>query len=115
LAFFALTCQLVLSFGHVHLGKFSSNSTVLVALLPHSGDVVAGVSPSSPREQPKGLTDEFCAICTHVKLTNALLIPAAAVPVPPVSFVYKLRWSTAAIEPPWFDHPLFDARGPPEA
>ncbi len=114
LAFFALTCQLVLSFGHVHLGKLSSSSTVLAALVPSSGDV-AGTRPSAPRDQPKALTDEFCAICTNVKLTSALLIPAAPAPVPPISFVYRLRWSIAAIEPPWFDLSLFDARGPPEA
>jgi hypothetical protein len=115
LAFFALTCQLVLSFGHVHVGKLSSSSTLLAALAPHSADASAGANPSAPPEQPKAVADEFCAICTNLKLASALIVPAAPVPVPPISFVYRLRWSTAAIEPPWFDQPVFDARGPPDA
>jgi len=112
LAFFALACQLVLSFGHVHLGKVGSVAWPVAA---DAGNGFAQVASAPSHGAPSGLADDFCAICANISLASTLVIPAAPAVVPPNSFVQKLPWSVAAIEPASFDHFLFDARGPPHA
>src|SRR5262249_50284667 len=70
LAFFALACQLLLSFGHVHVGKFSGGSAAWAAA--ENGDASANVPPSSPPKNPTRLAGDFCAICANLRLANAL-------------------------------------------
>jgi hypothetical protein len=111
LAFFALACQLLLSFGHVHVGKFSGGSAAWAAA--QSGDAAAGVPPSSPQKNPPGLAGDFCAICANVSLANALVLPILAIILSPRLFTEVLPWSVAASEPSSFDHLPFRARGPP--
>jgi hypothetical protein len=113
LAFFALACQLVLSFGHVHLGKASGGSTPW-AVAVDGGDS-ASVPPLSPQKNPTSLPDDFCAICANIGLAGALIVPDAPIVIAPSSFVQVLPWSLAAREPAWFDHSFFNARGPPQA
>ena len=113
LAFFALACQLVLAFGHVHLGKVGGS--IAWAVAPHTGNGSTEVASAPSHGAPSGLADDFCAICANISLASTLVIPAAPAVVPPNSFVQKLPWSVAAIEPASFDHFLFDARGPPHA
>ena len=112
LAFFALACQFVLAFGHVHLGKVGGSDAWAVAA--DSGNRSADV-PNSPHKNPTGLIDDFCAICASISLASTLVIPASPAVVPPISAVQDLPGSLAAIEPAAFDHFLFDARGPPHA
>jgi len=114
LAFFALTCQLVLSFGHIHIGKLSNSPGELAVLAP-AGDGVAGTAPASPHKNPKGLAEDFCAICASISIASALVVPDAPATVPPISFVLVFQWTVATTEPLWSDHFLFDARGPPQA
>lgn len=114
LAFFALTCQLVLSFGHIHIGKLSNNPGES-AILAQAGDGVAGAAPALPQKSPKGLAEDFCAICASIGIASTLVVPDAPATVPPISFVREFQWTVATIEPPWSDHFLFDARGPPQA
>src|SRR5258706_1013143 len=66
LAFFALACQLLLSFGHVHVGKFSGGSAEWAAA--EIGAAPADVPPSSPQKNPTGLAGDFCAICANINL-----------------------------------------------
>jgi len=113
LAFFALACQLLLSFGHVHVGKFSGGSTAWAAA--EGSGPAAGVPPSSPQNSPIGIPGDFCAICVNISLANALVVPILAIILAPSSFIEVLRWSLAASEPASFDHVLFSARGPPQA
>src|ERR1700722_965367 len=99
LALFALTCQFVLSFGHVHLDRFAGRvgnwavaaaAGKAVAAAPGKGTLA--YLPTSPREKnPRGLGDDFCAICASINLTGAL----AATPMllPGVSFYKELHWS----------------------
>jgi len=111
LAFFALACQLLLSFGHVHLGKFSGPVTWAAA-----EDGVAPASVPPPQKAPTGLADEFCAICANIGLAGALVVPDSPMVVaPPSASVQKPRWALAASASGSFDHLLFDARGPPHA
>ena len=110
LAFFALACQVLLSFGHVHLGKFSGPVTWVAA-----EDGSALVSPALPQKAPTGLADEFCAICANIGLAGTLVVPDSPMVVVPSASVHRPRWALARIQPSAFDHLLFDARGPPHA
>jgi hypothetical protein len=112
LAVFALACQLSLSFGHVHIGKFSGGSAAWAAA--ESGDASADV-PASPQKSPTGLAGDFCAICANISLANTLVVPILAIILAPSLFTEVLRWSLAASEPASFDHVPFNARGPPHA
>src|SRR5260370_29690815 len=113
LAFFALACQLLLSFGHVHVGKFSGGSAAWAAA--GSGNAAADVPPSSPQKNPIGLAGDFCAICANISLSNALVLPILAIILTPRLFTQVFPLSLAASEPATFDYLPFNARGPPQA
>ena len=114
LAFFALACQLLLSFGHVHLGKPNGGLGVLAAAADVGGQSTA-VPPSPPQKNAPAVPDDFCAICANIGLAGTLVVPDSPVVVTPGSFTQILPWSLAASEPAWLDHFLFEARGPPQA
>ena len=110
LAIFALACQFVLTFGHIHTG----NVGVISAALAISADG-PDVPFSPPQKTPAGLARDFCAVCNHVGLASALVLPVSPRLFPPISFIRELRWPWVAI---WFasrDHFHFNARGPPHA
>jgi hypothetical protein len=113
LAFFALACQLVLSFGHVHVGQFGDGLTAWSST--KTGDGSANGPPSSPQNRPIGLAGDFCAICANISLANTLILPILAIILTPRLFTEILPWSTAASEPASFGHFAFSARGPPQA
>jgi hypothetical protein len=110
LAFFALACQLVLAFGHVHGGK---NYPLVWTVAADSGS--ASLTVPSSHKHPTGLADDFCAICASISLASTLVIPTSPAVVPPNSFVQDLSWSFAAVELASIDHLLFNARAPPHA
>ncbi len=120
LALFALTCQFVLSFGHVHLARFADNSSNW-AVAAAAGKVVAAAPgkitladlPTSPRQ--KNLGDDFCAICANTNLAGALVAPTAPTPLHGISIYQELHWSFAAARARSVDHIHFNARGPPVA
>jgi hypothetical protein len=114
LALFALTCQFVLAFGHVHpdrlAGKLSHWAVAAAAA------AVAPADPPIPRQNnPSGLGEDFCAVCASVSLAGALVVPATPAVPPPISFVDGLHWPFAAAAAASIDHFHFDARGPPRA
>ena len=113
LAFFALACQLVLSFGHIHVSKFDSGSLMSAAV--ETGDTAADGPPSSPQKNPIGLAGDFCAICASINLAGTLILPTLAIILAPRLFSEILPWSLTASEPASFDHRPFSARGPPQA
>jgi hypothetical protein len=113
LAIFALACQFVLTFGHVHTG---SVSLVSVALVSADGVDSSASAPSSPAQKiPTGLARDFCAVCNHVSLAGALVLPVSPTAVPPISFIRRLHWPLVAMAFRSRDHFYFDARGPPRA
>jgi Protein of unknown function (DUF2946) len=76
LALFALTLQIVLSFGHVHLGE-----------IRHAGGGLAAAgaqpAPSAPTQHPVSDAADYCAICATIHLTATSLLPQAPqLPVP---------------------------------
>src|SRR5271168_1584389 len=123
LALFALTCQFLLSFGHVHLDRFAGNSINWAApaatgkaVAPAPGKVTLADLPASPRpKNPSGLGDDFCAICASISLAGALVAPTVPTLLPGISFFKELHWSFAATQAQSIDRFYFNARGPPVA
>jgi hypothetical protein len=121
LALFALTCQFVLSFGHVHLDRLSGNSInwaaaaatgKAVATVP--GKVTLADLPASPRQKnTSGLGEDFCAICASINLAGALVAPSPTTLLPGISFYKELHWSFVATQAQSIDRIHFNARGPP--
>src|ERR1700736_1545190 len=70
LALFALTVQIALSFGHVHLGNVQHASVVA-----STGTQPSGWTPAQP---PVGAAEDYCAICATTPLS-----PTSFVPQPP--------------------------------
>jgi hypothetical protein len=119
LALFALVCQFVLSFGHVHLDRFAGNSsnwliaaTAGSGVAASAGKVTIADLPTSPlQKSPTGLGDDFCAICANIGL--ALVIPTGPALLPGILLFKELHWSFAATQARSIDHFHFNARGPP--
>jgi len=114
LAIFALACQFVLTFGHVHTGS----ARILSAALAISADAPDGSAgaPSLPAQKiPTGLARDFCAVCNHISLANALVLPVSPAAILPISLVQVLPWPPAAVALASRGHFYFDARGPPLA
>jgi hypothetical protein len=112
LAVFALACQLMFAFGHVHLGKPGGVPEAL-AIAADIGNASGDMSPPAPQKKPTGLADVFCPVCASINLASTLVTPASPVIVPPIAAAQHLRWSVAATDLAASDHLLFDARGPP--
>ena len=112
-ALFALACQFLLSFGHVHAGKFDGRSLAVAAIA--TGDAAADDLPSPPQEKSTGLAGDFCAICTNIGLAGALILPVLAIILAPRLFAEILSWSLTASHPASPDRLPFSARGPPDA
>jgi hypothetical protein len=115
LALFALTCQLVLSFSHLHLTKVSAAPIVVAvntAFAVNTGEDSSALPRAPPlNDSTKG--GDFCALCASINQAATLIVPAAPTVVAPFSSAAAQTWSRAGIEPLAFDHIFFDARGPP--
>jgi hypothetical protein len=78
LALAAMTLQLALSFGHIHLEKLASGSG--------TASVVASKASSSqhnPSQHPASDADDYCAICANIHLASSSFLPdAPLLPVP---------------------------------
>lgn len=115
LALFALAYQLVLSSGHLHLGKVSISPTAVAAntaLIVSVGKDSAAF-PFSPPLNHSTAGDDFCAVCVSINLAASLMVPAAPTAVRPFSSDVATRtWSQGGVEPVSFDHLFFEARGP---
>jgi hypothetical protein len=109
LVHFALACQYVFAFGHIHIG----NASVISAALAISADSSGDAPSSPPQKTPTGLTQDFCAVCNNISLANTPLLPVSPAIIPPISIIQNLRWSLGAIVLPSRDHFHFNARGPP--
>jgi hypothetical protein len=120
LALFALACQFVLGFGHVHLDRIAGSNWAVAAagkaVAAPAGKVTIADLPTSPRQKnPSNLGEDFCAICANISLAGALVVPDAPTLLPGISFFEKLHWSFASTRAASIDHFHFNARGPPVA
>ena len=87
-ALFALSCQLFLSFGHIHLGRVGGAPIAAIAnaaIAINSGDDSAALPRAPPQNNPSGFADDFCAICANIGLAGSLVIPTAPAVTPPIS------------------------------
>jgi hypothetical protein len=109
LALGALALQLVLSFGHVHLGGVHP---------AYQGPTVAGTSARSqhiPAQQPGDDGDDYCSICATIHLTANSFVPQA--PQLPALVAFRLiehvdRIAIVFVAP---RRTLFQSRAPPLA
>jgi hypothetical protein len=108
LALFALTVQLVLSFGHVHVGKIAPASSQGTLSLAQAPDRDGGPGP-----KPHTGADDLCAICATVSLLASSVLPTASSVLPPVAAEH--RWLTEFASARISSSPfvLFQARAPP--
>jgi hypothetical protein len=114
LALFAMACQFVLAYGHVHTERFAGNSSRWAVAA--AAATVTSADPSSPRQNnPSGLGEDFCAICASISLAGALVMPATPALLPRISFFDDLHWPFAATAAASIDLFHFNARGPPRA
>jgi hypothetical protein len=108
LALLALTLQIALSFGHVHLGD-----------IRHAIDglAVAGTQPvpSNPPQRPVSDADDYCAICATIHLAATSLLPQA--PQLPVLFAARPVEHASTIATSSFSarRAPFQSRAPPLA
>jgi hypothetical protein len=115
-ALFALTMQLVLSFGHVHFDGTSLRS----GMAPHAPEFAIQSpaalvdSPAAPvRHKPDSLADDFCAVCSVMRL-GGVVAAAPDLPAPIGSVIISLDPSAElAFASSW--HFFFRARAPPNA
>jgi hypothetical protein len=112
LAIFALACQFVLTFGHIHSGGVGAISAAL-AISADASDGSADAPPSPAQKVPTGLAQDICAVCNHISLANALVLPVSPATISPVSFIQELQWPVVAIGLASRDRIHFNARGPP--
>jgi hypothetical protein len=121
LALFALACQFVLSFGHVHLDRtagFSAGRLIAAAvdsvITAPAGKVTHAVQPTSPRERnPESLGDDFCAICANISLAAAVILPIVLLLLVGTASSETLIWSFTATRAASTVYVHFKARGPP--
>ena len=74
LALAALTLQLVISFGHVHLGRCPLASATAT---------VGNAKTACPAQHSSDNADDYCAICAVIHLASASFLPdAPQVPIP---------------------------------
>jgi hypothetical protein len=119
LAFFALACQLVFTFGHVHVGNVGVIRALAISTVAaDAANDSAGAPFWPPQKTPTGLAQDFCAICNNINnisLANTLVLPLSPAILPPISIVQELQWPLVAIGLASRDHFYFNARGPPHA
>jgi hypothetical protein len=109
-ALFALSLQLVLSFGHVHVHKVALSGPALAGI---STSQVANGAPSD--SDRRSGADDYCAICATISLASTLLVPELSRLTLPIAHTHawlpEFQVALAAGEP----HLLFQARAPPRA
>jgi hypothetical protein len=105
-AIFALTIQLVLSFGHIHLDDIQGSSAVVTlqaqSNAPADDDGDRGFGPH-----------HFCAICATVSLTASSVLPAVELPATPVAHWHKWVVGVSPVQVSYGVLFPFQARAPP--
>jgi hypothetical protein len=111
LAFFALACQFILTFGHVHL----NNVGAISAAMAIAADATNGSAGAPTQKPPTGLAQDFCAVCSNITLASTLVLPLSPAIILSISSIRAPQWQLVATEFASRDHFVFDARGPPLA
>jgi hypothetical protein len=107
LALFALTLQLALSFGHIHLRDFVGIPGTAVA----QAQITAPHSPNTNAADQ--VNDGYCLVCATVALSGTLVLSALLALLLPSNSTDVSHWYRLADRRDRFDHALFSARAPP--
>ena len=113
LALLALTAQLVVSFGHVHLDRNASTPGHQSALLGADAPTGAGVDSLPASDEAPALADDYCAVCALIHLAGALVTAEPPALLLPVVFGQAVPTFSAEFGLPAQSHALFAARAPP--
>jgi hypothetical protein len=114
LALLALSLQLVLSFGHLHLDDLVSPSVASMHEAAAGPATDTSPNPSAPMHKPGGAGD-VCAVCALIQLANALVPSSAPALVLPTE-LRPLRWRAGLdFSSVLSAQSLFRARAPPFA
>jgi hypothetical protein len=112
LGLFALSLQLLLSFGHIHLDALVSGSST-----PQAAAEQARSDAGHDRghgQVPPGLPDDDCPICQAMHIAAAGLLPAPpAVPVPYQFDRLSPDSALKRVSVQSLRHVLFQTRAPP--
>jgi hypothetical protein len=104
-ALFALTIQLYLSFGHIHLEDLQASSTATAS---------SQTQPNNPADDDHGSAGhDFCAICAALSLTASSALPAVAGPSIPVDHPHAWAADVRTAQLSYNVHFPFQARAPP--
>jgi len=107
-ALFALTIQLYLSFGHIHLEDFQASSTTIAAS--------SQTQPNNPADDDRGRAGhDFCAICAALRLTASSPLPTVAVLAIPVEHPCAWAVDVRTAQLSYNVHFAFQARAPPHS
>ena len=114
LALFALTIQLVLSFGHLHFDSISPRSRLAPLVLRWVVQPPASLPdvPSAPTKHgPASLADDFCTICSVTQLAGVpVTAPVLPLPIGHKRFLLDSNVELVLVTVP---HLFFQARAPP--
>ena len=79
LALFALAVQIVLSFGHAHLGGVAPASAAGVNAPAVESNSAAAPGPALPIDRDRNSpAHDFCALCASISLLHSLVLPVPA-------------------------------------
>jgi hypothetical protein len=107
-AILALAIQLILSFGHIHLGGIQGSSAVLSSS--------SQLQPNTPDDDDQGTAGHvFCAICVALNLTSSSVLPTVALPATPVDHPHKWVADLHPAQVSYRVHFLFQPRAPPHS
>jgi len=104
-ALFALTIQLVVSFGHIHFDELQVPSAVMAA-------------QSQGQSVPDGdgtTHHDICAICATLSLTASSVVPVVELPATPAEHPHRWLLDLRPARVSSNLHFLFQARAPPSA
>jgi hypothetical protein len=115
LALFALTAQLVVSFGHVHLDRNASAPEHQSALLGSDTPTSADIASLPASDDAPALADDYCAVCALIHLAGTVVASEPPALPLPVVFGRAQTQSTAEFGLTAQSHAPFAARAPPFA
>src|SRR5215510_5593271 len=109
-ALVALTIQLALSFGHLHIATSSAAATALAA----AAEPLSGPPEDQPTPSKHSRVADYCTICASIHLVGFLTAEPCSVLAPHPSGAVRLTVGIEATPSAHFGLP-FSARAPPLA